>query len=60
MGRERSSALVVGVVLFQQSNMGEGKVASFSLALSLPLAVHVDFGHFNHVPHLVMTNTLQL
>lgn len=46
------SALVVGVVLFQQSNVGEGEVASFALTLALPLAVHVDLGHFYRVAHL--------
>lgn len=40
------------MVLFQQPDMGEGKVASFAFALALPLAVHVDLGHFYHVAHL--------
>lgn len=40
------------MVLFQQSNVGEGKVASFALALTLPLAVDIDLGHFYHVAHL--------
>ena len=46
------SALVIRMMLFQQSNVGEGKVASFALALTLPLAVHVDLGHFYHVSNL--------
>lgn len=32
--------------------MGEGEVASFTFALAVPLAVHVDLGHFNQVAHL--------
>lgn len=66
------SALVLSLVLFQQSNMSEGKVASFALAFTLPLAVHVDLGYFYHVPDLlnkkkkksiqdkIQTNTLAL
>lgn len=46
------SALVVGLLLFQQSNVSEGEVASFALTLTLPLAVHVDLGHFYCVAHL--------
>lgn len=46
------SALVVGLLLFQQSNVSEGEVASFALTLTLPLAVHVDLGHFYRVAHL--------
>ena len=40
------------MVLFQQSNVGEGKVASLAFALTLPLAVHIDLGHFYHVSDL--------
>lgn len=47
-----SSALVVRMRLFQQSDVGEGEMASFAFALTLPLAVHVDLGHFHHVSHL--------
>lgn len=46
------SALVIGMRLFQQSDVGEGKVASFAFALALPLTVHVDLGHCHKVPHL--------
>lgn len=49
---ESFSALVVGMVLLQQPDVGEGKVASLALALTLPLAVHVDLGHFYRVAHL--------
>lgn len=49
----RFSALVVWIVLFQQPNVGERKVASFAFAFTLPLAVHVDLGHFYGVPHLL-------
>lgn len=45
------------MVLFQQSDVGEGEVASFALALALPLAVHVDLGHFYHVSHLSNVKT---
>lgn len=51
--RLRFSALVVWIVLFQQPNVGERKVASFAFAFTLPLAVHVDLGHFYGVPHLL-------
>lgn len=47
------SALVVRLVLVQQSDVGEREVASFALAFALPLAVHVDLGHFHRVPHLL-------
>lgn len=46
------SALIIGMWLFQQSDVGEGKVASFAFALALPLTVHVDLGHCYKVPHL--------
>lgn len=49
---ESFSALVVGMVLLQQPDVCEGKVASLALALPLPLAVHVDLGHFYRVAHL--------
>lgn len=52
----RFSALVVGVRLLQQSDVGEGEVAPFALALALPLAVHVDLGHLHHVAHLRSDN----
>lgn len=45
------------MLLFHQANVGEGEVASFTFALALPLAVHVNLGHFNHVAHL--TNDTQ-
>lgn len=41
--------------LFHQADVGEGEVASFTFALALPLAVHVDLGHFNQVAHLSRT-----
>lgn len=47
------SALIIRVKLFQQSDVGEGKVALLALALTLPLAVHVDLGDFHHVAHLL-------
>ena len=46
------SALVLGVLVVQQPDMRKGKVASLALALALPLAVHVDLGHFYHVSDL--------
>lgn len=39
-------------MLVQQFDMREGKVAALAFAFPLPLAVHVDFGHLHHVPHL--------
>lgn len=56
-GRTRvSSALVIRMRLFQQSNVGEGEMASLAFALTLPLAIHVDLGDFNHVSHLYDDN----
>lgn len=47
-----SSALVVWMRLFQEPDVGEGEMASFAFALTLPLAVHVYLGHFHHVSYL--------
>lgn len=54
-GRAEPSAVTVGMRLFHQADVGEGEVASFTFALALPLAVHVDLGHFNQVAHLSRT-----
>ena len=51
-GRPLSAELVLGVVLVQQFDVREGKVATFAFTFTLPLAVHVDFGHLHHVAHL--------
>lgn len=47
-----SAELVLGVVLVQQFDVCEGKVATFAFTFALPLAVHVDFGHLHHIAHL--------
>ena len=47
-----SAHVVLGVIMVQQLNMCEGEVASFALALALPLAVHIDLCHLHHVAHL--------
>lgn len=46
------SAVSVGMRLLHQANVGEGEVTSFTFALALPLAVHLDLGHLNQVAHL--------
>lgn len=50
--RPISAQLVVGVVLVQQFDVREGKVATLAFALPFPLAIHVYFGHLHHVAHL--------
>lgn len=55
--RAAASAVAIGVLLLHQANVGEGEVTSFTFALALPLAVHVNLGHFNHLAHL--TNNTQ-
>lgn len=47
-----SAEFVLGVVLVQQFDVCEGKVASFAFTFTLPLAVDVYFGHLHHVAHL--------
>lgn len=47
-----SAELVLGVVLVQQFDVCEGKVAALAFTFALPLAVDVDFGHLHHVAHL--------
>lgn len=47
------SALVLSLELFQQPNMSEGKVASFALAFTLPLAIYVDLCYHYHISHLL-------
>lgn len=56
-GGPAPSAVAVGVLLFHQTDVGEGEVTSFPFALALPLAVHVNLGHFNQLAHL--TNNTQ-
>lgn len=51
-GRPLSAQLVLSVVLVQQFDVREGKVATFAFTFALPLAVHVDFGHLHQVAHL--------
>jgi hypothetical protein len=46
------SALILRVLVVQKPDVREGKVAMLALALALPLAVHVDLGHFYHVSDL--------
>lgn len=46
------SALLLRVLVVQKPDVREGKVAMLALALALPLAVHVDLGHFYHVSDL--------
>ena len=46
------SALLLRVLLVQQSDVCEGEVTSLAFTLPLPLAVHVDLGHLHHVSHL--------
>lgn len=47
-----SAELVLCVVLVQQFDVREGKVATFAFTFTLPLAVHVYFGHLHHIAHL--------
>lgn len=47
-----SAEFILGVVLVQQFDVCEGKVATFAFTFTLPLAVHVYFSHFHHVAHL--------
>ena len=47
-----SAEFVLGVVLVQQFDVREGKVATFAFTFALPLAVHVYFGHRHHIAHL--------
>lgn len=47
-----SAEFILGVVLVQQFDVCEGKVATFAFTFTLPLAVHVYFGHLHHVAHL--------
>lgn len=51
-GCSLSAELILGVVLVQQFDMREGKVAALAFTFTLPLAVHVYFGHLHQVPHL--------
>lgn len=51
-GRPLSAEFILGVVLVQQFDVCEGKVATFAFTFALPLAVHVYFGHLHHVAHL--------
>lgn len=51
-GSPLSAELVLGVVLVQQFDVREGKVATLAFTFALPLAVHVYFGHLHHVAHL--------
>lgn len=52
LGGPLSAELVLGVVLVQQFDVCEGEVATFAFTFTLPLAVHVYFGHLHHVAHL--------
>ena len=47
-----SAEFVLGIVLVQQFDVCEGKVATFAFTFPLPLAVHVNFGHLHHIAHL--------
>ena len=47
-----ASAFVLRLLLVEQADVCEGEMAFLALALSLPLAVHVDFRHRHHVAHL--------
>lgn len=47
-----SAEFVLGVVLVQQFDVCEGKVATFAFTFTLPLAVHVYFGHHHGIAHL--------
>lgn len=51
-----SSALFIWMRLFQQPDVGKGEMAVLAFALTLPLAIHVDLGHFHHVAHLFNNN----
>lgn len=54
-----SAEFVIGVVLVHQFDVCEGKVATFAITFTLPLAVHIYFGHLHHVAHLereIITN----
>lgn len=50
--RPLSAEFVFRVVLVQQFDVCEGKVATFAFTFTLPLAVHVYFGHLHHITHL--------
>lgn len=47
-----SAEFVLGVVLVQQFDVCEGEVATLAFTFTLPLAVHVYFGHLHNVVHL--------
>lgn len=47
-----SAEFILGVVLVQQFDMCEGKVATFAFTFTLPLAVHIYFGHLHHIAQL--------
>lgn len=47
-----SAEFFLGVVLVQQFDVREGKVASLAFTFPLPLAVDVYFGHLHHIAHL--------
>lgn len=51
-GCPSSAELVLGVVLVQKFDVREGKVAALAFTFTLPLAVHVYFGHLHQVTHL--------
>lgn len=52
LGGPLSAELVLGVVLVQQFDVCEGEVATFAFTFTLPLAIHVYFGHLHPVAHL--------
>ncbi|MEQ2157853.1 hypothetical protein GOODEAATRI_006102 [Goodea atripinnis] len=47
-----SAQFILGVVLVQQFDVRERKVAMLAFTFALPLAAHVYFGHLHHVAHL--------
>lgn len=51
-GRPPSAQFILCVVLVQQFDVREGKVAALAFTFTFPLAVHVYFGHLHHIAHL--------
>lgn len=52
LSRPLSAEFILRVVLVQQFDVREGEMTTFAFTFTLPLAVHIYFGHLHCVAHL--------